>query len=97
MMFFLLQISSILFIVIILINHCSSYKLNPTELSIINTLNLLTDLRNDFSKHFMESISLPILAPILVQSGAVAKGIQAIKPSEIEQQIKNPGLGTVVS
>jgi hypothetical protein len=68
--------------------------LTPIEQAIIGAFTSLTDIRNDFSRHFLEAISLPVLAPILVRSGALLGDKSSISPAYVEDQIKNAGIGT---
>jgi len=71
----------------------AAYKFGKTEMAILNAFNTMFDVRNEFLKHVMEAASLPVLAPILVRSGAIVKGITQ---DEVQKQLQTAGLGTVL-
>jgi hypothetical protein len=79
---------------LLLVQNYYCYKLTSVEQAIIGAFTSLGDIRNDFSRHFLEAISLPVLAPILVRSGALFGDKSSISPSYVQDQIKNAGIGT---
>src|SRR5437764_385102 len=81
-------------VILLLINEHECYKLSSAETSIINALTTFGDIGNDFLKQFLEALSLPILAPILVRNGAL-RG-KALNPKDVEEQLRNSGIGTVL-
>ena len=80
--------------ILLLIQSHSCYRLSPLEQAIITAFSSLTGIRNDFSRHFLEALSLPVLAPILVRNGALLGG--KVEPSIVEKELKNAGLGTIL-
>lgn len=80
--------------VVSLIEGHNCYRLTPVEQAIISAITSLGDIRTDFSRHFLEAVSLPVLAPILVRNGALLGG--KVSQSIVENEIKNANVGTVL-
>lgn len=81
--------------ILLLLHNHNCYRLTPLEQAIITAFTSLTDIRNEFSRHFLEALSLPILAPILVRNGALI-GQKVFTSDEVQEQIKNAGIGTIL-
>jgi len=79
---------------LLFIDHHECYKLSSAESSIVNALTTVGDIGNDFIKQFLEALSLPILAPILIRSGAI-RG-KSLSPKDVENELRNSGIGTVL-
>jgi len=79
---------------LLLIDGHGCYKLSSTETSIVKAINTFGDIGNDFLRQFLEALSLPILAPILVRSGAL--GGKSLSPKDVEQELRKSGIGTVL-
>ena len=88
------QLTCTILAILVLIQSHNCYTLTPLEQAIISAITSLADIRNDFSRHFLEAVSLPVLAPILVRNGALLGA--KVAPSIVENEIKNANVGTVL-